>query len=47
MHNLSKFNFVSQTLYISEICAAHHQEVYCVYKKLVGFVLKRGLFKIS
>jgi hypothetical protein len=31
IHYLSSIHFVSQTLHVSGILVAHHQEVYCVY----------------
>jgi len=31
MHYLTSVYFVSQSLHVSGIFAAHHQEVYCIY----------------
>jgi hypothetical protein len=40
---LSSVYFVSQPLHVSGIFVAHHQEVYCIHKKLVRIMLFRWL----
>jgi len=51
MHYLSSvLFFVNQSLYISGIFVAQHQEVHCMYirtQQLVRTVLKSRLFKIA
>ena len=35
MHNLSTVYFVNQPLHVSRIFVVHHQEVHCIYTKIV------------
>jgi hypothetical protein len=34
LHYLSSVYFVNQPLHVSALFVAHHQEVYCVYRKI-------------